>query len=192
MSETILTLLLTLTRRVKQLASNVALPFTQEEKDKLAAITNPILFKGRVDTVKALDNIADPETGWLFFVRKESTGNYAEYIFTDEGKWEYVGENSIDLNDYVKKTEHADIDMYGTIKLAPQTNGWGLIISNDYISIDPATSSDITDEKSVRRPITPQRISIMMSNYGIESRDQIGKMLARIAALEAAVGINEE
>ena len=53
------------------LARNI---FTNEEKAKLASITNPIIIKGRVDTVNNLPTEA--VIGWFYFVGLESASSY--------------------------------------------------------------------------------------------------------------------
>lgn len=84
----------------KGLSSN---DFTDKEKEKLSKITNPMILKGRVDTVEDLPN--DAEAGWVFFVGTESDSEFSEYCFTDNGKWEFIGFNSIDLSDCIKKSD---------------------------------------------------------------------------------------
>jgi hypothetical protein len=83
------------------LARNV---FTDEEKAKLAGITNPMVIKGRVDTVADLPTEA--EIGWFYFVGLESASSYKEYCYSETG-WEYIGlsEEGVDLSNYYTKAQ---------------------------------------------------------------------------------------
>ena len=83
------------------LARNI---FTDEEKAKLANITNPMIIKGRVDTVNDLPTEA--EIGWFYFVGLESASSYEEYCYSENG-WEYIGlsQEGVDLSDYYTKEQ---------------------------------------------------------------------------------------
>lgn len=84
----------------KVLSSN---DYTTAEKNKLAAITNPIKLKGRVDSISDLP--ADAETGWLYFVGIAETVDKEEYVYTEEGTWEHIGTAEVDLSNYYTKSE---------------------------------------------------------------------------------------
>ena len=83
------------------LARNI---FTDEEKAKLANITNPIIIKGRVDTAQDLPTEA--EIGWFYFVGLESASSYQEYCYSENG-WEYIGlsQEGVDLSNYYTKAQ---------------------------------------------------------------------------------------
>ena len=83
------------------LARNI---FTDEEKAKLASITNPIIIKGRVDTVNDLPTEA--VIGWFYFVGLESASSYEEYCYSETG-WEYIGlsQEGVDLSNYYTKKQ---------------------------------------------------------------------------------------
>ena len=83
------------------LARNI---FTDEEKAKLANITNPMVIKGRVDTVDDLPTEA--EIGWFYFVGLESASSYEEYCYSENG-WEYIGlsQEGVDLSNYYTKKQ---------------------------------------------------------------------------------------
>ena len=83
------------------LARNI---FTDEEKAKLASITNPIIIKGRVDTVNDLPTEA--VIGWFYFVGLESASSYEEYCYSENG-WEYIGlsQEGVDLSNYYTKKQ---------------------------------------------------------------------------------------
>ena len=83
------------------LARNI---FTDEEKAKLANITNPMIIKGRVDTVNDLPTEA--VIGWFYFVGLESASSYEEYCYSENG-WEYIGlsQEGVDLSNYYTKKQ---------------------------------------------------------------------------------------
>ena len=83
------------------LARNI---FTDEEKAKLANITNPMVIKGRVDTVNDLPTEA--VIGWFYFVGLESASSYEEYCYSENG-WEYIGlsQEGVDLSNYYTKKQ---------------------------------------------------------------------------------------
>ena len=66
--------------------------FTDADKQKLDAITNPMQIVGRVDTVADLDIITPtPAAGSIYLVGLESDPDKEEYVYTEEGTWEYLG-----------------------------------------------------------------------------------------------------
>lgn len=87
--------------------------FTDEEKAKLAGITNPIVIKGRVDTVDLLPIAA--EIGHFYFVGLETDESLEEWCYSENG-WEFIGysKEGVDLSDYYNKSE---IDaMFGDVE----------------------------------------------------------------------------
>ena len=89
------------TKADSALARNI---FTDEEKAKLANITNPIIIKGRVDTAQDLPTEA--KIGWFYFVGLENASSYEEYCYSEKG-WEYIGlsKEGVDLSDYYTKEQ---------------------------------------------------------------------------------------
>lgn len=76
--------------------------YTTAEKEKLASITNPIVIKGKVDTVEDLPN--NPEIGWLYFVGEDDAENFDEYVYTEDG-WEIIGNSNVDLSAYLTEVQ---------------------------------------------------------------------------------------
>ena len=56
-------------------------------------ITNPMLLKGRVNSV--LDLPSNAEVGWLYLVGQTTDENLREYVYTDLGRWEFIGFTNI-------------------------------------------------------------------------------------------------
>lgn len=74
--------------------------------DAIAALGTVFNIKGRVATTEALKTIESPKAGDVYLVGAEDTDNAAEYYYTTDGKWEYMGFiQEVDLSDYYKKEE---------------------------------------------------------------------------------------
>ena len=70
--------------------------------NKLATITNPMLIKGRVDTVDELP--ADAEPGWVYFVGTDEETNLSEYVYTEDEEWQYIGTAHVEVDDALSTT----------------------------------------------------------------------------------------
>lgn len=80
---------------------------TQAINDAIAALGNLMTVKGVVTTKDELP-ATDNKVGDVYFVGEDGdTGDsYAEYVWTEAGKWEYIGQiQTTDLSDYYKKSE---------------------------------------------------------------------------------------
>lgn len=153
-------------------------PFTEDDREKLNSLTNPMLLKDRVNTKNDLYDIPNPKPGWVYLVGYEGDNDFAEYIYTDKGRWEFIGYNNIDLSNYVQKTDYADIDKYGIFKLSSSS---GLVIRNsdNALGISAASENEVKNETSTYKPLIPPRIPIFMSNYNID-RTTIPEILDRL------------
>jgi hypothetical protein len=72
--------------------------YTAPEKQKLASIQNPMLMKGRVDTVADLANVQDPQPGWVYLVGLATATEFEEYTYTLDNKWEYIGTTTMSVD----------------------------------------------------------------------------------------------
>lgn len=84
---------------------------TQAINDAIAALGNLMTVKGVVATKDELP-AADNKVGDIYFVGIDGdTGDsYAEYVWIEAGKWEYIGQiQTTDLSEYYKKS---DIDTF--------------------------------------------------------------------------------
>ena len=62
-----------------------------------------IRIKGRVDDVSELPSVA--KAGWLYFVGAATDPECAEYVYTEEGTWEHIGEGvPIEIDDELSTT----------------------------------------------------------------------------------------
>lgn len=57
---------------------------------KESSFSDAIRIKGRVDSVSELPSVA--KAGWLYFVGAATDPECAEYVYTEEGTWEHIGE----------------------------------------------------------------------------------------------------
>lgn len=49
-------------------------------------IVNPMVIKGRVDTVADLANVQNPQSGWVYFVGSSGAAELAEYVYIETGE----------------------------------------------------------------------------------------------------------
>lgn len=73
------------------LANAKVVPRIETLESEMASITNPMLVKGTVDTVEDLEDIQNPEPGWVYLVGLEADPNKKEYVYTTEGTWDFLG-----------------------------------------------------------------------------------------------------
>ena len=69
---------------------------------KQATIINPMTLKGRVNSVSDLPNNASP--GWVYFVGDPEEENLPEYMYTEDGVWDPIGTNSIQIDSALSTT----------------------------------------------------------------------------------------
>lgn len=67
-------------------------------------IINPMMLKGRVDTVSDLSNISDPQPGWVYLVGLAGASEFQEYVYTASGTWEFMGYNNIVIDSSMSTT----------------------------------------------------------------------------------------
>ena len=63
---------------------------------KQATVINPMTLKGRVNSIEDLPENAEP--GWVYFVGDPEADNLPEYMYTEDGKWDPIGTNSIQID----------------------------------------------------------------------------------------------
>lgn len=80
---------------------------TQAINDAIAALGNLMTVKGVVATTDDLPSTGN-KTGDVYFVGSvgDTGDSYAEYVWTEDNKWEYIGKiTEVDLSDYYTKTK---------------------------------------------------------------------------------------
>lgn len=61
-----------------------------------------VKIKGTVSSVSDLPSTAEP--GWLYFVGLPTDDAYSEYVYTDDNRWEFIGYNTITVDDALSAT----------------------------------------------------------------------------------------
>lgn len=65
-------------------------------------IVNPMMIKGRVNSVSDLPQIAEP--GWVYFVGRSDDADLREYVYTSDNEWEFLGYLSIVIDSALSTT----------------------------------------------------------------------------------------
>lgn len=101
--------------------------------------------------------VADPEENTFYLVpstNPETTDMYVEWIYVGTS-WEQFGVTSIDLTNYVTRTDYATSSVGGVVKVNPDQ---GLEMTNsNVISISAATLAEIKAGTESKHPLTPNR-----------------------------------
>lgn len=162
---------------IVNLLAEVALgeTFTADEKKKLASITNPINVQGTCTQEELEEKTETAQVGDMWFVKNEGDDKSKEYVYTGQDTFDLVGDNSINLEDYVKET---DIATQGTVGLvqADDPKQSGLTIDNEgKISIYHPDATDITQENisESHTALTLDRVQPVMSYYGLTNKDTL-------------------
>lgn len=79
-------------------------------------LANPMVIKGRVNTVADLDNIQNPQAGWVYFVGLSGATDLAEYVYIESG--ETYDEYNIELG-YPNYGEEMTQSLWGHIASLP-------------------------------------------------------------------------
>ena len=64
---------------------------------KQSTVINPMTLKGRVDTVSDLQNIPNPQPGWVYFVGLSTDTDLPEYMYTEDEYWDPIGTSSVTI-----------------------------------------------------------------------------------------------
>ena len=65
-------------------------------------IVNPMMIKGRVNSVSDLPQVAEP--GWVYFVGRSDDADLREYVYTTDNEWEFLGYLSIVIDSALSTT----------------------------------------------------------------------------------------
>jgi len=167
--------------------------FTDEEKAKLAGITNPMVIKGRVDTTDDLPSTA--EIGWFYFVGKENAEYYEEYCYSENG-WEYVGlsQEGVDLSDYYTKSGTDSViseklSAFEGVKLKPvetKVDRNTQLIANNSGSISALDTR--VNENTANIGKHTNEISVLNSNVS-SLQSGLSATVSRVADVESEVDV---
>lgn len=121
---------------------------------KQATVINPMTLKGRVDTVADLDNIQDPQPGWVYFVGLETDTEFMEYVYIEDS-WQFLGYNNIVIDSVLSDTSENPVqNKVITTALNGKVNaetGKGLS-TNDYTTAEKTKLTGLSnyDDTEVR------------------------------------------
>lgn len=179
-------------------ATDITLYYTKVETDakideKIASLGNVMNIKGVKDSIADLPKEGN-KAGDTWFVKPEKVSEtYAEYIYTTEGEWEYIGQvkEDVDLTGYAKETWVTDI----TDKIAARvTTLEGTSHTHDNKDVLDATTASYTTEAAAQVAKVPtleaashthensKILDATTASYTTEKDAQV----AKVAALEAA------
>lgn len=65
-------------------------------------IVNPMMIKGRVNSVSDLPQVAEP--GWVYFVGRSDDADLREYVYIADNEWEFLGYLSIVIDSALSTT----------------------------------------------------------------------------------------
>ena len=149
--------------------------FTSEEKEKLKSITNPINVKGTCDSYDDLESKTDAKVGDMWFVKGENGEDKSkEYVYTEDKKWDLVGDNSIDLTNYVKDTDYASSDKAGIIKNVGANKSGIDIDEQGNISIaHPDNVSELDTSSQKHTALTLDRVTKVAEYYGLSDQNTL-------------------
>ena len=108
-------------------------------------IVNPMVIKGRVDTVADLANVQNPQPGWVYFVGSSGAAELADYVYIENGNsgsWQFLGYNTIVIDSALSTTSENPVqNKVITNALDGKVNtvtGKGLS-TNDYTNAEKAS-----------------------------------------------------
>ena len=103
-------------------------------------IVNPMMIKGRVNSVSDLPQVAEP--GWVYFVGRSDDADLREYVYTADNEWEFLGYLSIIVDSALSTTSENPVqNKVITAALNDKVNavqGKGLS-TNDYTNAEKAS-----------------------------------------------------
>lgn len=114
-----------------------------------------VCLSGEYNVTTLVPTVDYPEEN-TFYLVPDGTGNnvYTEWVYVNDN-WERFGQASIDLSDYVQKTDYATYDNPGIVAVNAVSYGIGL--SNEHeLFIREAASSNIKNGSISYSPIVPK------------------------------------
>lgn len=125
--------------------TNVAgVVMNQNEREKLAAMTNPMLLKGIVESYEALYQIANPQVGWIYLVPFLENGEniHKEYVYTDNNRWELLGNFNLNMIQHYYSGTATEID---------NAHNVNILFNPDTFEVDGNNRLNIKDFSYVRK-----------------------------------------
>ena len=116
----------------------------QNEREKLAAMTNPMLLKGIVESYEALYQIANPQVGWTYLVPFLENGEniHKEYVYTASNRWELIGNFNMNMIQHYYSGKATEID---------NAHNVNILFNPDTFEVDSLNRLNIKDFSYVRK-----------------------------------------
>ena len=160
-------------KKIAEVESKIGETFTADEKEKLKSLTNPVTVKGTCNSLEEL-NQKDAKVGDMWFVKGENGEEKSkEYVYTEDKKWDLIGDNSIDLTNYVKDTDFASAEKAGIIKNVGASNSGIEIDENGNIKIAHPTADQIGAVSKDHTALTLDRVQSVMTYYGLSDQNTL-------------------
>lgn len=114
-----------------------------------------VCLSGEYNVTTLVPTVDYPEEN-TFYLVPDGTGNnvYTEWIYVNDN-WERFGQASIDLSDYVQKTDYANSSTAGVIKIGTTNTGLYLNPTSGILFTSPAAADELKAGTSTNKPVVP-------------------------------------
>ena len=114
-----------------------------------------ICTQNEYNSETGIPTIQTPDQDTFYLVPGGSNEDlYVEWMYID-GNWEKFGSATIDLSNYVRKTDYATDSVGGVVKVGGGNSTGIKFNSNNVLQVYPATSDLIKSNSALGRPIIP-------------------------------------
>lgn len=99
-------------------------------------IVNPMMIKGRVNSVSDLPQVAEP--GWVYFVGRSDDADLREYVYTADNEWEFLGYLSIVIDSALSTTSENPVQnkVITNAMVGEKTTGKQYVIDGQTVTAD--------------------------------------------------------
>lgn len=116
-------------------------------------IVNPMMIKGRVNSVSDLPQVAEP--GWVYFVGRSDDADLREYVYTADNEWEFLGYLSIVIDSALSTTSENPVQnkvITNALNGKVDTETGKGLSSNDYTTAEKTKLAGLSnyDDTEVR------------------------------------------
>ena len=139
----------------------------QAEREKLAAITNPLLLKGILQSYEALYLVENPQQGWCYLIPFKENGDniFKEYMYTNN-RWELLGNFNLDLLLQYFSGIGTEIDLNRNVNVKYNPDTMEIDENNRLKAKTPSKISDIPTSPSTRIECKTGKIEAYGKWYG--------------------------
>ena len=188
--------------------TNCELTTVMEEMKDIQTMDIHICTAGEYNAETGVPTIQNPDSKTFYLVPGGDTPNlYVEWVYTNNA-WEQFGSATIDLSNYVQKTDYATNDAAGVVKINPNV---GITVSNGILLTNPALQYEIKEGINAFKPLSVlnQHLSVFyglakaagdatqsasdntVGTYTVEAKTAIHSMLGAASSNIVAVQDNQ-